>query len=301
MDTSPSFGAVAGDWTLTPSIVLGLGLAALIYVLGLRELRRRGRLRRTVAPRHELYFLLGLMAIAAALLSPIDSLSDRLFAVHMLQHFLLLMVAPPLLLLGKPIPVLVVGAPRGLTRWLARRHARVAWFRALTRALVSPFVAWPLFVGTMLAWHIPIFFDSALENETVHVLEHLCFLAAGMLFWWVIVQPYPGKPRLGYGWRLDYVLLATIPESALGFIIILASSPVYPFYTRVPRLWGLSPMDDQAIAGNIMMDGGDAVLVLAMIWLFVHMMNRLEALELARFAEPTGPSLNTPTGPAGVS
>ena len=138
----------------------------------------------------------------------------------------------------------------------------------------------------MLAWHIPNLFDAALQDENIHVLEHACFFVAAIPFWWVILQPYPGRPRLSYAWRFLYVLLATIPESALGFIIILAGSPVYTYYTQVPRLWGMSVLDDQMLAGNIMMDGGDAVLGIALVWLFVHMMARLEQIEIARFAEP---------------
>ncbi len=286
MSTNPSLVTILQQWTFTPSVIVSTVLAALIYVRGLRTLRRRGRLRRTVTILHESYFALGLLAVAAALLSPIDSLSNDLLSVHMVQHFLLLMVAPPLLLLGKPIPVLVVGAPRGLVRWVAARHARVTWFRRLTDILTSPFFAWPLFAGVVLGWHVPTLFDAALQDENLHVLEHACFFAAALPFWWVILQPYPGKPQLSYAWRFLYVLLATIPESALGFIIILAGSPVYAYYTRVPRLWGMSVLDDQVLAGNIMMDGGDAVLGIALLWLFVRMMARLEQIEIARFTEP---------------
>jgi putative membrane protein len=285
VNANPSLVQVLSDWSFSPSVVVGVLLVVTIYLLGLRELSNRGRLRRTVRPRNEVYFALGMLAVMVALMSPIDALSNQLFAVHMVQHFLLLMVAPPLLLLGKPIPVLVVGAPRSLTRWVARRHARVAWFRGLTRLLTSPFVAWPLFVGTMLAWHFPVFFDAALQNDSMHVLEHLCFLTTGILFWWVVIQPYPGKPHLAYGWRFLYVLLAMVPESALGFWIILAGSPIYSFYTPLPRLWAISVLDDQALAGNIMMIGGDAVLAITLIWLGVGMMARLEEIEIARFAE----------------
>ncbi len=287
MSTYPSLVTVLKEWTFTPSVAAGIVLAAIIYLRGLLTLNRRGRLRRTVSPWHELYFFLGLLAVVAALLSPIDSLSDDLLSVHMVQHFLLLMVAPPLLLMGKPIPVLVVGAPHGLVRWVAARHARVHWFRRLTDVLTSPFFAWPIFAGAMLAWHVPYLFDAALQNEDIHVLEHVCFFAAALPFWWVILQPYPGRARLSHAWRFLFVLLALGPDSVIGFVLILSGSPVYGYYTELPRLWGMSVMDDQVLAGNIMMDGGDGVLGIALVWLFIHMMARLEQIELARFAEPS--------------
>jgi cytochrome c oxidase assembly factor CtaG len=286
VSSNPSILTILQDWSITPSVVVGTALAAVIYVRGLSTLRRRGRLRRTVSVWHEVSFALGLLAVVVALLSPVDSLSGELLSVHMVQHFLLLMVAPPLLLMGKPIPVLVVGAPRGLVQWIAVRHARVGWFRRLTRVLTSPFFAWPLFSGTMLAWHIPSLFDAALQDQNIHVLEHFCFFVTALPFWWVILQPYPGRPHLSHAWRFLYVLLAMIPDSALGLAIILSGTPVYAFYTHVPRLWGISVLDDQLLAGNIMMDGGDAVLGIALLWLFVHMMARLEQIELARFARP---------------
>lgn len=285
MTANPSLVTVLQQWTFTPSIVAGTVLAAVIYVRGVRTLQRRGRLRRSVTIWNELYFALGLLAVVAALLSPIDSLSNQLLSVHMVQHFLLLMVGPPLLLMGKPIPVLVVGTPRGLVRWIALRHARVAWFRLLTGVLTSPIFAWPLFSFTMLAWHVPFLFDAALQDENVHVLEHACFFITAIPFWWVILQPYPGRTQLSYAWRFLYVLFAMIPDSVLGFILILSGSPIYAYYTHVPRLWGMSVTDDQLLAGNIMMDGGDAVLGIALLWLFIHMMARLEQIELARFAE----------------
>jgi cytochrome c oxidase assembly factor CtaG len=286
MTVNPSLVTVLQEWTLTPSVVAGVLLAAVIYVRGLLTLRARGRLRRTVTVWHELLFFLGLLAIVTALLSPVDSLSNDLLYVHMVQHFLLLMVAPPLLLMGKPIPVLFVGAPRGLVRWIAVRHAHVGWFRVLVRTLTSPFFAWPLFIATMLAWHIPYLFDAALQNENIHVLEHFCFFITALPFWWVILQPYPGKPHLSYAWRFLFVLLAMIPDAALGFTLILSGTPIYNYYTHVPRFWDMSVLDDQALAGNIMMDAGDAVLGIALLWLFIHMMARIEEIELARFARP---------------
>ncbi|MGH2344245.1 MAG: cytochrome c oxidase assembly protein [Chloroflexota bacterium] len=284
MSTDPSLFTVLTAWTFEPSVLLGLILSAVIYVGGVRELKRRGRLDRSVAPRHMIYFGLGLLAILLSLESPIDRYSSQLLWMHMIQHLLLLMIAPPLLLLGKPIPVMVVGAPRPLVQWLARSHARTGWFKGLTHLLINPWFAWFAFTITMGAWHIPSLYDAALRSNGVHLLEHSCFLITGILFWWVVIQPYPGRPRVAYVWRVLFVAAAMLPETALGFAYILIGTPLYPFYAVLPRLWGISVLDDQGLAGNIMMVGGDSIMVIAAIPLVGRMMERFEELQLARFS-----------------
>ena len=285
VSTNPSIASVLTQWSFDPSIVLGVVLTATIYTIGIRELAHRGRQGRSVSRRHVVYFALGLLSIVLAFESPIDLLSDQLLTIHMVQHVLLLLIAPPLLLLGKPIPVLVVGAPRPLVRWLAGSHARSSWFRRCTRLLISPFLAWPLFFGILLAWHLPALYDAALTNSGIHLLEHICFLGTGILFWWVIIQPLPGRPRLAYGWRVLYLFASMLPGTGLGLLFIVMATPIYPFYAVLPRLWGISVLDDQALAGNIMMVGGDAILLCALIPVFAGMMERLEEMELTRFAE----------------
>jgi putative membrane protein len=141
-----------------------------------------------------------------------------------------------------------------------------------------------MFVGVMLTWHLPVLYDAALRNAGVHLLEHLCFLFAGVLFWWVIIQPLPGAPRVAYGWRVLYVFAAMVPGTALGAVFVFASASVYSFYAALPRLWGIPILNDQGLAGSIMMAGGDFILAIAAIPLFVGAMARLEQIEQARFA-----------------
>ena len=195
MASTPSLPSIMLAWSFEPSVVLGLVIAAATYVAGLYELARRGRPWRTVTHRHAVSFMLGLLAVLLALLSPIDTFAGRLFALHMLQHLLLLMVAPPLLLLGKPLPVLLVGAPRGLVRRIARAHARTPWLHGLTRRFTSPLVAWPLYVGDIWLWHMPALYQLALQHQGVHLLEHVCFLGTGILFWWVVINTKRGLLR----------------------------------------------------------------------------------------------------------
>jgi cytochrome c oxidase assembly factor CtaG len=284
MSADPSFTAVLTDWTLEPTVLAGVALAAVIYVRGLRRLGERARHGKSVDGLRITYFFVGLCAVLLALVSPIDAYSARLLSVHMVQHLLLLMIAPPLLLLGKPIPVLLVGAPHDLVRWVARSHARTPWFHALTRTLTTPWVAWTTATLVMLIWHVPALYDAALQNTGIHLFEHLCFLATGILFWWVIIEPFPGPERVAAGWRLVYVLAAMLPGTALGTLFVLAPSPLYAYYAALPQLWGTSALSDQGNAGFIMMTGEDFAMGVAAIPLFAALMNRIERWELARSA-----------------
>lgn len=276
MPADPSLISVLTAWSFEPSIMLGLLVTGAIYLAGLHQLARRGRLWHSVTRWHAASFWLGLLAILVALESPIDVLNDRLFTLHMAQHLLLLMVAPPLLLLGKPIPVLLVGAPHELVRGVTRLHARRAWLHGLTRSLTSPLVAWPLYIGDILLWHAPALYQAALSSEGVHLLEHLCFLGTGLLFWWVIIEPLPGPARLHHGLRLLYAWAAVLPTTALGALFVFSGSPWYPVYASAPRLFGLSVLDDQRLAGLVMWLPGDMMYVGAATFLFFAMMARDE-------------------------
>jgi cytochrome c oxidase assembly factor CtaG len=298
VSTNPSFTTVLTDWTFEPTVLAGVALVAVIYITGLRRLADRAQQGKSVDSLHVTYFFLGLAAVLLALVSPIDALSARLLSVHMVQHLLLLMVAPPLLLLGKPVPVLLVGAPRDLVRWVARSHARTPWFHTLTRILTTPWVAWTIAALVMLVWHLPTLYDAALQNTGIHLLEHLCFLTTGILFWWVIIEPFPGPERVAAGWRLAYVLAGMIPGTVLGLIYIFAPSPLYAFYVALPQLWGTSPLNDQVNAGIIMMTGDDFAMGVAAIPLFAALMTRIEQWELARSARLLAAEEQVPAEPS---
>jgi cytochrome c oxidase assembly factor CtaG len=265
--------------------VLGLLLSAWIYIAGLREMGRRGKSGKLVKPSHIASFGSGLAVIALALLSPIDALSDQLFVVHMVQHILLLVFAPPLLLLGKPVPVLLLGLPQPVVRWVARSHHRSRLFHGVVSFLTAPIVAWVLFNGWMLVWHLPAMYDAALRSVSVHLLEHLIFLVTGMLFWWVLLEPLPGGPRLAYSWRILYAFTAMLPGSALGLLFLFSKTAIYPYYAALPRLWGISVLDDQSMAGLVMWLVGDSILVAAAFWAFVMLMERYERRVHANDAE----------------
>ncbi len=260
------------DWSFAPSVVVGLALVVALYALGLRDIARRGRFGHTVAWRHVVSFTLGVLAVFVALTSPLDTLDERLFTLHMAQHMLLLMVAPPLLLLGKPVSVLLVGPPRAVVRGLTRAYRRANWPQRLTRVLTAPLVAWLLYNGGLLLWHAPALYEITLRYEGAHLLEHLYSLGSGLLFWWVVIEPLPGPTRLHPGLRLVYLWTAAIPNGLLGMAFATKDTLVYNFYGHQPPLWGIAPIDDQHLAGLVMALPGDAIELIVGAALFMAMM-----------------------------
>jgi putative membrane protein len=203
-------------------------------------------------------FLCGLGVIVVALTSPIEAYEGQLFSVHMLQHMLLELVAAPLLLLGAPATLaLRAASPSVRHRLLAVLHSRVV------AVLSFPLLAWVLFAAVNWGWHFSTLYDQALENQSLHDLEHVTFLAAALLFWWPVVGADPSRWRLPYPVRLLYLFLAMPQNSFLG--VALMSAPVlYHHYAVLLRTWGPSPLVDQGIGGMLMWVGGDVVFLLAM-------------------------------------
>ena len=175
------------NWSLDPSL-LYVGLAAGLYLLG-----SRGRGRPTAFQASA--FFAGLLTLVIALDSPIDAYANVLFWVHMLQHVLLLTVAPPLILLGRPWPRMWRALPLGPRTQIARTVAGAGWTAPL-RALARPLPAWILFNATIIVWHLPALYDATLTNGAVHALEHTMFFFTGLLFWARLIDPGPLRPRL---------------------------------------------------------------------------------------------------------
>ena len=255
----------ATDWSFDPTVILTIGGMAVAYVLA----RRRGLLRRDddVAPwfRHEAArswcFALGLVSGYVALASPIDRGGDEyLLAIHMVQHLLLMMVAPPLVLLGiaglRPLP------------GVRLRGARRAW-----TALTRPWPATLLFNAVLLVWHLPQLYNTTLTNDGLHVVEHLTFLAVGVVFWWPVVDPVrgPSTRLVGPFTKIAMLVVAGVPPTVLGFVFALASHAFYDFYATAPRLWGMSPTGDQAAAGVIMLGVGNLIYFVAVSVIFLRL------------------------------
>lgn len=252
------------SWQFQPTIVLGLLLAAGLFTTGLARLWRRGGVGAVVSGWRAAAFAAGLVAIALALLSPIATFSSLLFSMHMLQHLLLTMFAAPLLLLSRPIVPLLWGFPRSARRALGRAFHPDTPTSALLGWLVRPLPALALQTLTVWGWHLPPLYNASLRSDAFHYLQHAMFLGTALLFWWPVIQPTAGPRRMSYGLTMLYLTGAMVAQTKLlGGLLTFAGQPIYTHYTRVPRVWGISALDDQRVAGLLMFVGGYMMLFLA--------------------------------------
>lgn len=251
------------SWSWQPLILLGLGTVAAGYAYAFYYFWRHNWLKRLLARglikrNQPWYFAAGLLILFIALLSPIDVLADMLFLMHMLQHILLMMIAPPLLLLGLPAPLL---------RWLILETR----LKKILNCLTDPLVAYPLLVANFLAWHIPTLYEAALRDPLIHDLEHALFFYTSLFFWWRVIDPSRGWFPL-WNWtpaKWVYVLVAAPPSYVLGSILWASSDVWYTFYTQVPRVWELSPLWDQRYGGMLMWLQGWMYLMASMAVFFI--------------------------------
>lgn len=247
-------------WSLEAHVVLPLLAAALLYRWAVLRVNAAHRL--NPVPRFRVWcWHLGLGVLVVALASPIATYDTTLFAVHMVQHLLLTLVAAPLLALGAPITLLLrlSSASTRQRLILPVLHSR------LLRIVSFPVITWVLFAGVMWASHFSGLYDAALDNEVVHVLEHALYLGVGLLFWWPVVGADPSPWRLAHPARIAYLFLGMPQSSFLGLAILSAPNVLYPHYASPVRDWGPTPLADQQLAGGIMWVGGDFVFLIAMI------------------------------------
>jgi putative membrane protein len=228
-------------------------------VVGVARMRRRWPVWRTTT------FLLGLVALLAALASPIDAYAGVSFTVHMVQHMLLTVVAAPLLMLGTPIRPLLRGLPAWVRSAVVRPLARAHLLRAAVHLLRHPLVAAALYVGGLYAWHVPALYDAAVADAAVHVLEHAWFFLSALIFWSVVIDPEPFRATLGYAARLPYLLvMGAAQNTVLGGVLSFTTRPLYTAYANgTPALFGFDRVTDQRVGGAIMWVAGDLVFLAA--------------------------------------
>lgn len=239
------------DWSLEPAVLFGLALLAFAYARGARTLWRRAGPGRGLSRGQVAALVAAWLSLLLALVSPLDALGAALFSAHMVQHMLLVLVAAPLLVLSAPGTALLwaLSAPdrRRLGRWWRRAPA----FRAVWHALTRPAVAWLLHAATIWLWHLPGPYQAALADPAVHAAEHASFLAAAGLFWWVVFGGAP-RERLHPALGVFYLFTTALQEGILGALMTFARAPWYPAYAPYTPAWGLTPLDDQQLAGLIM-------------------------------------------------
>jgi len=237
----------------------------------------------------------GMLVLFIAFVSPLDALAGQLFSAHMVQHLLLLFVAPPLLVWSRPALAFVWAF-----RARPRRSIGMAWnglrLNHLVRFMMHPNVVWVLFSGLFIFWHFPRPFAWALQSEALHVVEHLSFFISGLMFWTIVIEP-SGRRRLSYGATLVHVATTAVLASLPGALIVLAPRPLYPLNELGAAIWGLTPLQDQQLAGVIMWVPAGLAYVAAVVWLFVNWMRQAEMEEIRRLARLSAPVMLVMSAP----
>ncbi len=281
------------DWSFDPPLVLVVDLA-ILYWYGNRRTPAPARTRRQRRLRHACFYL-GLAVLLIALASPLERLSEQLFWAHMLQHILLLVVAPPLIVAARPWVrlwrALGVEARRTLAHSLTQ--GRLSWLRLLGATLGAPLPSFVLFSGVVLAWHVPVLFDATLHSEALHALEHTLFFCTALMFWKQVIDSPPLRAPLSELWRVAYLVGAMVMMWALAVVLAFAPHPLYGAYAQMAsRPGGISAIADQQIAAGIMWVPGSLPLLIALFvycnrWLSPAIAPAPGAAKVAGAATPT--------------
>lgn len=240
------------NFTLHWSTVIGLAALAALYEWAHRRVRLASSItgENEVLPadvpqpprlfRPRTLFYAGLTVIFFSLNGWLHDLSDwYLFSAHMVQHLLLTLLVPPLLIAGTP-------------GWMLRPALRYPPLAVVARLVTRPMVCFATFNLVLAAWHVPALYNMAMANHTVHIVQHLMFMAAAVMLWWPILSPLPELPRLAYPMQMLYLFLTTLPMSVVAVYITYSDSLLYPAYAAAPRILGILPLEDQLIGGLIM-------------------------------------------------
>ena len=190
----------------------------------------------------------------------------------MIQHVLLMMLIPPLILMGAPHLVLLFGMPKAILHGVLRPFLGWTPQKSLTLILLHPVNCWLAFVATTLTWHTPVMFEVALRSELWHAVEHFCFLGTALLFWWPVIQPWPSRARWPRWAMIPYLFLADFQNTVLSAFLIFCDRVLYPTYAAAPRIVGMSALEDQAAAGAIMWVPGSFVFLIPMLWITIRVL-----------------------------
>jgi putative membrane protein len=249
MDSQLHFDSMRLSWPAEPAIALGLALAGGLYLYGLLRLWRSAAPGRGIRRWEAVAFAAGWCLLALALGSPLHQWSEQLFSAHMVQHELLMVAAAPLLVLGRPIVAFLWALPIGWRRSAGTLSGAV-WVQQPWERLTQPAVAWAVHAAAIWAWHVPGLFMAAVRSELVHALQHLSFLGSALLFWWSLLRMREG--RLGRPTAVLYLFTTAVHTTLLGALLTFSTVLWYPVYRSSTAAWGLTPLEDQQLAGLIM-------------------------------------------------
>ena len=253
-------------WNWEPTLLVGLSGLALLYAYGVCQLWGRAGSGHGITHWQAVALGGGWLALVVAFVSPLDALSAGLFSAHMVQHELLMLIAAPLLVLGRPLVGLLRGLPLTWRSAIGRWWCKSTTLRSIWRAITAPLVAWLLHAVALWAWHAPVLYQAALESQSIHLVQHGCFLGSALLFWCTVIHGRHG--RMGYGIAVLAIFATAVHSSLLGALITLAPSPWYPAHLETTAAWDLSPLEDQQLAGLIMWVPAGVIYVTAALALF---------------------------------
>jgi len=236
-------------WSFEPVVVIFLLLTAGLFIWGLGKAWRHSGTGKSIRRWEAFAFAGGWFAVFIALVSPVHAWGRVLFSAHMTQHEILMLLAAPLLVLGRPLIAFMWALP---LCWSRRVGAlgKTGWLQKTWRFLTIPFVAWVIHAGALWSWHVPVLFEAVLHNEFVHTAQHLSFLLSALLFWWALIHGRQGL--MGYGAASLYVFTTSLHSGLLGALLTFSRSVWYPSYVGLTNSWGLSPLEDQQLGGLIM-------------------------------------------------
>lgn len=278
-------------WTFDPSLVIGFAALLGIYFSAIGPLRRRYGWADSVNRWQVASFVAGVAVLIIALMSPLDELGDSfLFSMHMVQHMLIGVVAPPLLVLGTP-------------GWVLDPLLKHPLLRRVTRIVAHPVFAFGLFNLDLWLWHLPPLYDATLTNEYLHIVEHLTFMALGVVFWLPVIARSSQIPKMARPVAVLYLFGGCQPMVALGALLTLANSVFYTPYLEAPRIWGIDALADQQLGGLIMWLPSNVPYLIALSVIFIKWVNdhdRAERMaageydELEHLLEPPAPAAPQP-------
>lgn len=263
--------ALTGAWHFHSPIEILIFLSSLMYARGWWKLHARRP--DDFSVRCLLCFVAGEISLFVAIASPLHELTEISLTAHMIQHVLLMMVIPPLVLLGAPHLVLLFGLPNAILHGVLRPFLGWTPLKRLVLVLFHPVNCWIAFVVTTLTWHTPVMFELALRSDLWHAVEHIFFLITAFLFWWPVIQPWPSRARWQRWTMIPYLLLADLQNTALSAILIFCDRVVYPTYATAPRIFGMSALEDQAAAGAIMWVPGSFVFLVPIVAIAIKVLS----------------------------
>jgi putative membrane protein len=271
----PTLKAFLLSWEWRLDVIVVLVAFATLYTVGWVRLRRKktqlAKVWRLVS------YYSGLMIVAIALMSGFDTFQTQLFFVHMAQHLLLVMYAPPLIYFGNPMPFIVWALPGLERQQIGRLLTQKSLFRRVFVAVTAPWIGWLLYTCTLWLWHDPNLYNAAIENDFIHDIEHLSFFLTAMLFWWHITDSAPNfHGNRTYIQRMSTIIAGYFANLALGVAITMSSNLIYTHYAKVPRVWGIEPKQDQTIGGILMWIPGGMMYLMILLVLVALQMNYSE-------------------------